>query len=113
MKRLRSVYPALVLLLALLGGGFGLPIADALLFHGNPNGQPTVASNLTDEGSARAHVQVCSLEKSTVPKKALPGLPGVVVLRELAVQTAPSVHTDQPPTRHTPDTYQSRAPPSA
>jgi hypothetical protein len=51
---------ALFLLLALMGAGFGLPLFDALVFHGRP--LPTAENSVAPEGAPAAHTQLCILD---------------------------------------------------
>ena len=68
-------FPALVLLLALVAGGFGLPIADALIYHSTPvredHSRSAAASSLAESGTVDAptssmHLQGCVLWLSGV-----------------------------------------------
>jgi hypothetical protein len=63
---------ALLLLLALLGGGFGLPWYDALVFHGSPMRGPSAERVLTDVGAVAEHAQLCALTLATLPGNAPP-----------------------------------------
>jgi hypothetical protein len=51
---------ALLLLLALLGGGFGLPLFDAVVFHARP--LASAESSVAPEGAPAAHTQLCILD---------------------------------------------------
>jgi len=72
-RRLRG--SAILLLLALLGGGVGLPLFDALVFHANPGGRARAERTLSEEGSAPAHVQVCQLNHAVPAERSLGGRP--------------------------------------
>ena len=71
--------PALVLLLALVAGGFGLPIADALIYHSTPvredHSRSATGSSLAESGlqdrtvdapTSSMHLQGCVLWLSGV-----------------------------------------------
>ncbi len=60
MLRLRRV-GSLALLLALVGGGLGLPLFDAVVFHGRP-GAAAAELALANEGSRPTHQQLCILD---------------------------------------------------
>lgn len=51
---------ALLLLLALVGAGFGLPLFDALVFHGRPLAR--TESTVAPEGAQAPHTQLCILD---------------------------------------------------
>lgn len=56
-------WSALVLLLALVGGGLGLPVADALVYHSSPTQRTAPASHEVALGavSTTQHLQGCVL----------------------------------------------------
>lgn len=89
---------ALVLLLVLLVGGFGLPIVDALWFH-STSGAP--ASTETGIGSAHesgaAHLLGCAVWSSPATSTGLPCVPAtpVIALAQLR-EPALSSHTVLP-----------------
>lgn len=56
---------AFALMLALLGGGLGLPLFDSLVFHGQP-GAPVSERTLVDVGGKPTHAQVCPLQQPAV-----------------------------------------------
>lgn len=60
LSRVRRV-GSLALLLALLGGGLGLPLFDAVVFHGRPGAAPAERT-LAEQGSRLAHQQLCVLD---------------------------------------------------
>lgn len=111
MIRLRG--SAILLLLALLGGGIGLPLFDALVFHSNPGGRARAERTLGEEGSAPAHIQVCQLNHAVPAERSLGG-------RAIQAPAAPGIesapHLSFPPAEMpapaTPLPF-SRAPPSA
>lgn len=104
---------AILLLLALLGGGIGLPLFDALVFHSNPGSRPTAERILTGNGSARAHVQICQLNHAVPAERSLACRP--VIVTTLAVAEPAARVSPQPaPIPAEPASRQlSRAPPSA
>ena len=113
MKMPRSRLPTLLLLLAFLAGGFGLPLADAIIFHGHPGASPAAERILTAGPLARSHVQLCSLEQTPVTKFATLSL--AVGLERLPDETPAVPRPDRgvarAPERST--TLLPRAPPSA
>lgn len=104
---------AVLLLLALLGGGIGLPLFDALVFHSNPGSRATAERILTEEGSARTHVQVCQLNHALPAERSLAARPAA--LPALTVPDAAPLPA--PPPASAPaaplSSQHSRAPPSA
>lgn len=113
MKVPRSPLPSLLLLLAFLVGGFGLPLADAIIFHSHPGASPVAERILTAGPQARSHVQVCSLEQTPATKFA--ALAVAVGLERLPV-TTPPVRCLEPGLAHAPERptpLLPRAPPSA
>ena len=56
---------AFTLLLALLGGGLGLPLFDSLVFHGQP-GAAVSERTLVDLGGKPTHAQMCPLQHTAV-----------------------------------------------
>ena len=81
--------PAILLLLALLGGGIGLPLFDALVFHSDLGAKPNSERVLWNEGSARNHVQVCQLNHAVPTEQSLGGQP-VRAPSVASVRSAPS-----------------------
>lgn len=89
-RRVRS--SAILLLLALLGGGIGLPLFDALVFHSSPGSRTPAERVLAQEGSARTHVQVCQLNHAVPAERSLAGRPTAVpalAVPETAARFAP------------------------
>ncbi len=88
----RSRGSAILLLLALLGGGIGLPLFDALVFHANPGSRPAPERILSQDGSTRTHVQVCQLNHAVPSEQSLAGRPTAVpapAVPEAAARLAP------------------------
>lgn len=76
---------ALVLLLVLLVGGFGLPIIDGLCFHSAAIAQMGRESHVaTQDDSGRAHMLGCAVWSSPVASAGLPEL-GPPAIRTVAV----------------------------
>lgn len=67
----RSRAAVLFLLLTFVGSGFGLPLADALIYHSQPGSQRTAERHLTDGADARTHVHVCHLGDGAAPERSL------------------------------------------
>ncbi len=104
---------ALVLLLVLLVGGFGLPIVDGLCFHSAAIAQMDRESHVGGpDDSGRAHMLGCAVWSSPVASAGLPELGPppmhtVAVVTERAVAPARLVVSQAAPTLALP-----RAPPS-
>ncbi len=67
----RSRAALLCLLLTFVGGGLGLPLADAILFHSQPGAQRVAERYLTDGSDARTHVHICRLGEGAAVERAL------------------------------------------
>jgi len=105
---------ALALLLVLLVGGFGLPIADALVFHAAV-GAPVPSRDAVSAGhqTGPAHLLGCAVWSSPATST---GLPGVPLTPTIALARAPEPHSCFPTARATQTDRTlalSRAPPSA
>lgn len=82
---------SLALLLALVGGGLGLPLFDAVVFHSKPLN--AAGNTIAPEGGPAGHTQVCVLDHAGVVRHAVvtdgpqdpPALP-----RAIAVASAPA-----------------------
>lgn len=106
-----SRFQALLLLLALVGGGFGLPLFDALVFHGRPLAR--AESAVAPEGSPAPHTQICILDHTGLLEgsilssghDAITALPDAARLASTAVPAGLSADASLLPP--------SRAPPSA
>jgi hypothetical protein len=53
-------FQSLLLLLALVGAGFGLPLFDAVVFHGRP--LAAAENAVAPEGAPAQHTQLCILD---------------------------------------------------
>jgi hypothetical protein len=62
----------MILLLALLGGGLGLPLFDVVAYHSRPAACRPLGPTLAEQGGVRAHPQVCVLPNATAASGALP-----------------------------------------
>lgn len=110
LHRLRRL-GSLALLLALMGGGLGLPLFDAVVFHSRPLN--AAANTIAPEGALAGHTQVCVLEHAGVVRLAIaagghadwPQVPRAGAVVSLAA----SLDADHDPTGLPP----SRAPPIA
>jgi hypothetical protein len=83
-------FRALFLLLALVAGGFGLPLADALCFHGTPGAASPAERILSSDTPTATHVQVCHLGHATPPERSLgstSGLPNLHPIPGLQVSS--------------------------
>lgn len=108
LHRLRR-FGSLALLLALMGGGLGLPLFDAVVFHSKP--LSAAGNTIAPEGAPAGHTQVCLLEHAGVIRQAVaasaphapPALPRAVAIRSARTPlTADPAPTLQPPSRAPP-----------
>lgn len=101
---------ALALLLVVAGGGGGLPVLDAVAFHGPSRLSESFRTHY--EASSSCHADGCSIRSEAAPRileDHAPAAPRVVAIREL--QPVPVRETASSPTVSLP--YLSRAPPAA
>jgi hypothetical protein len=99
----RRRLPAFLLLLALLGGGFGLPLADALIYHSSTTHLSIAsATSATPESAVQprsgpAHLLGCVLWLSALTGSGLqssaPVLRASAVASSLATRVALTVYT--------------------
>lgn len=104
---------ALVLLLVLLVGGFGLPIIDGLCFHSAAIAQMDRESHVAiPDDSGRAHMLGCAVWSSPVASAGLPelGPPSIQVASVVTERAIPAARVA--PSRPTPTPALPRAPPS-
>ena len=100
---------AVALMLALWGGGLGLPLFDSLVFHSQP-GAPVSERTLVDLGGKPTHAQVCPLQQPAVTD-------GCFIARAVSSHPAPpdsvlaSVTVESPTGRSDATLPPSRAPP--
>jgi hypothetical protein len=111
LSRLRRT-GSLVLLLALVGGGLGLPLFDAVVFH-SPGRAAWPERTLGTPGSAAGHAQVCILGRFAPQSRGLPApvaQPAIV-----AVERAPEPYRPAalPLSQSRPTLQESRAPPAS
>lgn len=67
MTRSRAVrMRAFALIVALMGGGLGLPLFDSLVFHSQP-GAVAAERTLARPGGPLKHIQVCPLQHNALP----------------------------------------------
>ncbi len=108
LHRLRR-FGSLALLLALVGGGLGLPLFDAVVFHTQP--LTALGSSVAAEGTPAGHTQVCILEHAGVIRHAVvasgpqdpPALPRASAIASAPAQLAASHDsTLLPPSRAPP-----------
>lgn len=105
---------AFFLLLTLVGGGLGLPVADAAIYHATP----TERAPLTDRASAGAptttpHFQGCVLTLSGLTGASLAGTAPVVEVATASLVTASFATLPTVLTQTDLALGQSRAPPVA
>jgi hypothetical protein len=118
MRTLRSRAPALWLLLALLGGGFGLPLYDAAAYHmrlrsnhveGNDAG---IESALQNHALNRpSHAASCVLGLITLAGRGTPALGPAFLLATLRLESAPLPSPAAAPELIRFSSIHSRAPP--
>jgi hypothetical protein len=110
--RLRA--KALLLLLVLLVGGFGLPITDALVFHSTAGAPLSPQEELSPgNNSGQAHLLGCAVWSSPATST---GLPSVPLARVVQLSAAPQPQPRPPagvPTQTDRTLAHSRAPPTA
>lgn len=100
---------AFALMLALLGGGYGLPLFDSLVFHSRP-GVPVAERTLVDLGGRPTHAQVCPLQQPAVTDGCW--VAGSVPLEPALPDSSPAVARIDSPTGRSDRTLPpSRAPP--
>ncbi len=99
LARLRSL-GAFTLLLALLGGGLGLPLFDALVFHTRP--VPTADNTIATDGAPQGHTQLCILDQAGLLTPSIgsaghetPGLAAVRAATPVARNRTPSSRNAQ------------------
>src|SRR5690349_6448056 len=107
--------PALMLLLALVAGGFGLPIADAILYHSTPTATPVQHTDDLAVGApaTAVHVQSCVLWLSALTGSGVVAKSPVLAVAQVTPAVA-AYSTPQFVVTQTDITLgQSRAPPIA
>ncbi|HEY7027756.1 MAG TPA: hypothetical protein VH438_09140 [Gemmatimonadales bacterium] len=81
---------ALVLFAALVGGGFGLPVFDALAFHSKPGVSQPQGETLSAPGRDVGHGAVCALSLARNVGRCTPAIPTQIAgLLLSAVRTRP------------------------
>ena len=61
LSRLRRL-GSLTLLVALMGAGLGLPLFDAVVFHGRP--LPAARKTISSDGAPQSHTRLCILDQA-------------------------------------------------
>jgi hypothetical protein len=69
---------ALVLLIALLGSGSGLPLFDAVVFHSQPAPARPDTGVLAAPGCDLGHSQVCALSHARASTRFTPSVPAAI-----------------------------------
>jgi hypothetical protein len=64
---------SLLLTLVLVGGGIGLPLADALIFHSKPGSSTPAEASIGVVGGFQGHPQLCLQFKATGQSRSVPG----------------------------------------
>jgi hypothetical protein len=100
-----------LLLIALIGGGLGLPLLDALLFHSRPAPALCQGDWLSRTGPAGAHNRACALDHATRSgNRALPSAPAQATPKaQILAAVLPPLQVH--PRRNWLAAIQSRAPP--
>jgi len=78
---------ALLLLLTILGGSFGLPLYDAVVYHSKPTQTQPQADSAARQSEATTHSQACALDFSTRCGN------GIAPFADLGLTPIPSVRT--------------------
>lgn len=102
---------SLALLLAFVGGGFGLPLFDALVYH-SPGRAAPPERTLGVPGSATGHTQVCVLGRVAPHSRGLPALPATLAVHVVELISEPFHPTTLPVSQSGPILQESRAPPA-
>ena len=119
MNQPRVRFKALLLLLALLGGGFGLPLYDAAVYHAR---RPTsdaetgrlreVSSLRTHAVTSQSHATTCALNLITLAGRGSPALGTGLVLAIARTETSPLPLPPVAPALIRSSSTRSRAPPA-
>ncbi len=104
---------ALVLLLVLLVGGFGLPIVDGIRFHSKAIAEMAQRDQVAAEHEAgRAHLYGCAVWSSPAASAGLPELGPPATVVAIASTDLPAPASAVTVTQHAPTLALPRAPPS-
>ena len=110
LHRLRRL-GSLALLLALVGGGLGLPLFDAVVFHSRPLN--AAGNRIAPEGAATGHTQLCILDQAGLATPSI-GSAGHEAPAVLTHAAPPAVAPAESSPRHNPHLLpRPRAPPVA
>jgi hypothetical protein len=102
---------SLTLLLALVGGGLGLPLFDAVVFHA-PGRKAPPERALGTEGALAGHASVCILGRVAPQSRGLPSLPPASTLSTTDQLPVPPAPATLPAAESHLSLQQSRAPPA-
>jgi hypothetical protein len=108
---------ALCLLLALMGGGFGLPLYDAATYHTRLAPRTAESprlgkSALIPSVSSQSHATTCALGLITMAGRGTPALGTGLVLTLVRDEVPPLPLSSVPPELIRPSSTRSRAPPA-
>jgi hypothetical protein len=101
---------SLALLLSLVGGGLGLPVFDAVVFHTPGRGNPPERT-LAAPGSVAGHAQVCILGRIAPQSRGLPAPSAQLVIVAVERPSEPYLPAAMPASQSRPTLQLSRAPP--
>ena len=103
--------PSLLLALVLVGGSFGLPVADAMGFHAQPASPAPRETSIGVVGGLEGHQQLCLQLKATGQTRSVPGrgAPIPAIPRDQATRII--TPSPVPVSSHAPSYRFSRAPP--
>jgi hypothetical protein len=111
MRRQLQKFCAVFFVSAILGGGPGAPVLDALLYHWGPVDLSVSRSQLHAQGERTGHADACSLGcVRTQPTPVTTASPAIVLVALVTATTV--VRTAVPPTPHRFSPQQPRAPPA-
>lgn len=110
LRHLRRI-GSLTLLLALVGGGLGLPLYDALVFHSGGRVAP-LERTLAAPDSPTGHAQVCVLGRAAALSGGFPALPAGLAIHVVEQLAEPFQPSALPDSQSGPPLQASRAPPA-
>ena len=102
---------ALLLLLTLVGGGFGLPLYDAVVYHSALEHTQPRANSIASESATSAHGVTCAMDLASRCGSGIAPFTGSGIAPSLSVRTPILRPIPVAPTQSWPASTHSRAPP--